>query len=42
MIPTKIRLICPSGFREEHFLDINLSEAGIACGGHVCNQMETK
>jgi hypothetical protein len=24
------------GFREEDFLEIDQSETGIACGGHVC------
>jgi hypothetical protein len=36
MLPTKIRFICPSGFRREDFLEINQSETRIACGGHVC------
>jgi hypothetical protein len=35
MLPTKIRFIWQSGFREEDFLEINQSETIIACGGHV-------
>ena len=36
MSPTKFRFIWESGFRGEEFLEINQSEARIACGGHVC------
>jgi hypothetical protein len=36
MLPTKFRLILPSGFREEDFLEITQSETRMACGGHVC------
>jgi hypothetical protein len=36
LLPTKIRLIWPSGFRGKYFLEIDQSEARIACGGHVC------
>jgi hypothetical protein len=36
MLPTKLRFIWPSGFREEDFLEINQSETRIACGGHAC------
>ena len=35
MLPTKFRLILPSCFRGEDFLEINQSETRIACGGHV-------
>jgi hypothetical protein len=35
MLPTKFRLIRQRGFRGEDFLEINQSEAKIACGGHV-------
>jgi hypothetical protein len=38
MLPTKFRLIQQRGFRGEDFLEINQSEAKIACGGHVCPQ----
>ena len=36
MLPMKFRLIRQRGFRGEDFLEINQSEAKIACGGHVC------
>jgi hypothetical protein len=36
MLPTKLKFIWQSGFREEDFLEINQSEIKIACGGHVC------
>jgi hypothetical protein len=36
MLPTKFRIIWTSGFRGEDFLEIDLSETRIACGGHVC------
>jgi len=36
MLPTKFRFIWLSSFREEDFLEIDQSEARIACGGHVC------
>jgi hypothetical protein len=36
MLPTKFRITWPCGFREEDFLEIDQSEIGIACGGHVC------
>jgi hypothetical protein len=36
MLPTKFRFIWQSGFRGEDFLEINHSETGIVCGGHVC------
>jgi hypothetical protein len=35
MLPTKFLFIWQSGFREEEFLEINLSETRIACGSHV-------
>jgi hypothetical protein len=35
MIPTKLRFICPSSFRED-VLEINQSETRIASGGYVC------
>jgi hypothetical protein len=35
MLPTKFQSICPSGFREEDFLEIVQSETRIACGGHL-------
>ena len=41
MLPTKFRFIWPSRFRED-FLDIDQSETRIACGGHICQQIETK
>jgi hypothetical protein len=31
MLPTKFLFIWQSGFREEEFLEINLSETRIAC-----------
>jgi hypothetical protein len=34
MLPTKFWFIWQSGFRED-FLEINQSETGIVCGGHV-------
>jgi hypothetical protein len=33
MLPTIFRFIWQSGFREEHFLEINQSETRIAFGG---------
>jgi hypothetical protein len=42
MLPTKLRIIWLSGFRGEDFLEIDQSEIGIACGGHVCKWIETK
>jgi len=36
MLPAKFRFICPSGYRGEDSLEINLSETRIAYGGHVC------
>jgi hypothetical protein len=36
MLPTKIQIIWPSGFKGEEFLEIDQSETRIACGGHVC------
>jgi hypothetical protein len=36
MLPTKFRLIWPSGYRGEDFLEINQSETRIVYGGHVC------
>jgi hypothetical protein len=36
MLPTKFQFIWQSGFRGDNFLEINPSETGIACGGHVC------
>ena len=42
MLPTKLRFIWQSGFREEDFLEINQSETRIAFGGHVCQRTETK
>jgi hypothetical protein len=36
MLPTQLRFIWPSGFREEDFLEINQSETRIAYGSHVC------
>jgi hypothetical protein len=36
MFATKYRLIWVSGFRGEHFLEIDQSEIRIACDGHVC------
>ena len=36
MLPTKFRFIWPRDFRGEDFLEINLSETRIACGGQVC------
>jgi hypothetical protein len=36
MLPTKLRFIWPSDFREEDFLEIDQSETGIARDGHVC------
>jgi hypothetical protein len=43
MLPTRFRFIWPSGFRGiDFFLEINQSETGIACGGHVCNRIGTK
>jgi hypothetical protein len=34
MLPTKLRFIWSSNFRED-FLEINHPETRIACGGHV-------
>jgi hypothetical protein len=36
IIPVQFGFNCPSGFREEDFLEINQSETIIAFGGHVC------
>jgi hypothetical protein len=36
MLPTNFRVIWPSGFRGDDFLEINQSETRIACGDHVC------
>jgi hypothetical protein len=36
MLPTKFRIIWPSGFREEDFLEINQPETRIAYGSNVC------
>ena len=36
MPPTEFRLIWQSGFRGDHFLEINQSETRIVCGSHVC------
>ena len=36
MLPTRIRLIWPSGFREEDLKKISQSETRVACGGYVC------
>jgi hypothetical protein len=35
MLPTKIRFIWQSNFREEDFSEIKQSERRIVCGGHV-------
>jgi hypothetical protein len=42
MLPTKFWFIWQSGFREEHFSEINQSEMRIACGDHVCWRIGTK
>jgi hypothetical protein len=42
MLHTKFQFIWESGFRGEDFLEINQSETGMACGGHVCKQIRTK
>ena len=42
MLPTKFRFIWLSSFREEDFLEIDQSEAKIACGGHACKRIRTK
>jgi hypothetical protein len=42
MLPTKLRFIWQSGFREEDFLEINQSETRIAFGGHVCQRIRIK
>jgi hypothetical protein len=36
MLPTKLYIIWPSGFREKAVLEIDQSETRIAYGGHVC------
>jgi hypothetical protein len=36
MLPNKFQFICPIGFGGEDFLEIDQSEARIACVGHVC------
>ena len=36
MLPTKFQFNWLGGFRGEDFLEINLSETRIVCGGHVC------
>ena len=41
-LPTKFRFIWQKGFRGEDFLEINQSEAKIACGGHVCLRIATR
>jgi hypothetical protein len=41
MLPTKFRLIWPSGFTED-FSEINQSKTRIAYGGHVWKWIETK
>ena len=43
MLSTKCQFIRESGFRgEDFFLEINQSEARMACGGHVCIRIGTK
>ena len=42
MVLTKFRFIWPIYFKGEDFLEIDLSEKRIACGDHVCKQIETK
>jgi hypothetical protein len=42
MLPTKFLFIWPIGFIGKGFLEIDQSETRIACGGHVCKQIETK
>jgi hypothetical protein len=43
MLFTKCQFIRESGFRgEDFFLEINQSEARMACGGHVCIRIGTK
>jgi hypothetical protein len=42
MLPTRFRLIWPSGFRGKEFLEIYQSETRIACGGHVFKRIKTK
>jgi hypothetical protein len=39
MHPTKFRFIWTSDFRAEDFREIDQSEIGIACGGHVLGQI---
>jgi hypothetical protein len=36
IIPGQFGFNCPSGFREEDFLEIDQSKRRIACGSHVC------
>jgi hypothetical protein len=36
MLSIKFQFIPESGFRGGDFLEINQSERGMACGGHVC------
>jgi hypothetical protein len=36
VLPTKFGFLWQISFREEDFLEIDQSETGIACGGHVC------
>jgi hypothetical protein len=40
MLPTKLRIIWPSGFRGEGFLEINQSETRIVYDAHVCKQIK--
>jgi hypothetical protein len=42
MLPTKFRIIWPSSFRGEDFLEINQSETRIAYEGHVSDRIRTK
>ena len=42
MLPTKIRFIWLSSFREEDFLEIKQSETRIVCVGHVCEWIGMK
>ena len=36
MLPTKVHIIWPSGFRGKAVLEIHQSETRIAYGDHVC------
>jgi hypothetical protein len=40
MLSTKIRFIWQSGFRGDHFLEINQSETRIVCGAMFVNGLE--